>query len=53
MNFRLHTLAWHSQAAEWMFKDAQGQPLAATPENKQMVLERLTTYIQTVAHSLA
>ena len=49
MNFRLHTLAWHSQAAEWMFKDAQGQPLAATPENKQMVLERLTTYIQTVA----
>lgn len=49
MNFRLHTLAWHSQAAEWMFKDAQGQPLAATPENKQLVLERLTTYIQTVA----
>ncbi|MBP1966130.1 endo-1,4-beta-xylanase [Paenibacillus aceris] len=49
MNFRLHTLAWHSQAAEWMFKDAQGQPLAATPENKQLVLDRLTTYIQTVA----
>ncbi|KRE36314.1 endo-1,4-beta-xylanase [Paenibacillus sp. Soil724D2] len=49
MNFRLHTLAWHSQAAEWMFKDAQGQPLAATPENKQLVLERLTTYIQAVA----
>ncbi|KRF10089.1 hypothetical protein ASG89_00675 [Paenibacillus sp. Soil766] len=49
MNFRLHTLAWHSQAAEWMFKDAQGQPLAATPENKQLVLDRLTAYIQTVA----
>lgn len=49
MNFRLHTLAWHSQAAEWMFKDAQGQPLVATPENKQLVLDRLTTYIQTVA----
>lgn len=49
MNFRLHTLAWHSQAAEWMFKDDQGQPLAATTENKQLVLDRLTTYIQTVA----
>lgn len=49
LDFRLHTLAWHSQAAEWMFKDAAGQPLAATPENKQLVLDRLTNYIQTVA----
>ncbi|OAS17909.1 endo-1,4-beta-xylanase [Paenibacillus oryzisoli] len=49
LNFRLHTLAWHSQAAEWMFKDEQGQPLAATPENKQLVLDRLTAYIETVA----
>lgn len=49
LDFRLHTLAWHSQAAEWMFKDESGQPLAATPENKQLVLDRLTTYIETVA----
>ncbi|MFC3800809.1 endo-1,4-beta-xylanase [Cohnella sp. GCM10012308] len=49
LDFRLHTLAWHSQAAEWMFKDEAGQPLAATPENKTLVLNRLTTYIETVA----
>ncbi|WP_239619073.1 endo-1,4-beta-xylanase [Cohnella mopanensis] len=48
LNFRLHTLAWHEQAADWMFKDATNKPLAATPENKQLVLNRLTTYIQTV-----
>ncbi|EFM08887.1 Endo-1,4-beta-xylanase [Paenibacillus curdlanolyticus YK9] len=48
LDFRLHTLAWHEQAAEWMFKDASNQPLAATPANKQLVLDRLTTYIQTV-----
>lgn len=47
-NLRLHTLAWHSQAAEWMFKDANNNPLEATQENKQLVLDRLTTYIQTV-----
>lgn len=49
LDFRLHTLAWHSQAAEWMFRDEAGQPLAATPANKTLVLERLTTYIETVA----
>lgn len=49
LDFRLHTLAWHSQAAEWMFKDTQGEPLEATPANKQLVLDRLTTYIETVA----
>ncbi|SFA74416.1 endo-1,4-beta-xylanase [Cohnella sp. OV330] len=49
LDFRLHTLAWHSQAAEWMFKDAQGEPLEATAENKTLVLNRLTTYIETVA----
>lgn len=48
LTLRLHTLAWHSQAAEWMFQDAGKKPLAATPENKELVLNRLTTYIQTV-----
>ncbi|MEV5025397.1 endo-1,4-beta-xylanase [Paenibacillus sp. LPE1-1-1.1] len=48
LDFRLHTLAWHQQAAEWMFKDENNEPLAATPANKQLVLDRLTAYIQTV-----
>lgn len=48
LNLRLHTLAWHSQAAEWMFKDANNNPLEATPENKQLVLDRLTNYIEEV-----
>ncbi|THF76099.1 endo-1,4-beta-xylanase [Cohnella fermenti] len=49
LDLRLHTLAWHSQAAEWMFKDSSGEALAATEENKELVLERLETYIRTVA----
>ncbi|WP_270170945.1 endo-1,4-beta-xylanase [Paenibacillus sp. SYP-B4298] len=48
MDVRFHTLAWHSQAAEWMFKDSNNNPLAATPENKKLVLERLTNYIHAV-----
>ncbi|GIP42955.1 hypothetical protein J45TS6_14140 [Paenibacillus sp. J45TS6] len=48
LNLRLHTLAWHSQAAEWMFQDENKKPLEATPENKQLVLKRLTKYIQDV-----
>ncbi|QJD84616.1 endo-1,4-beta-xylanase [Cohnella herbarum] len=48
LDFRLHTLVWHDQAATWMFNDDNNQPLAATSENKQLVLGRLTTYIETV-----
>ncbi len=43
-----HTLVWHSQAAEWMFKDSNGKPLEATPENKALVLQRLETHIREV-----
>jgi endo-1,4-beta-xylanase len=43
-----HTLVWHNQAAEWMFKDTDGKPLEATPENKQLVLQRLEEYIRAV-----
>ncbi len=43
-----HTLAWHQQAAEWMFKDGAGNPLEATPANKQLVLQRLEDHIRAV-----
>jgi len=43
-----HTLVWHSQAAEWMFKDANGDPLEATPQNKQLLLDRMEAHIRTV-----
>ncbi|MFN2145486.1 MAG: endo-1,4-beta-xylanase [Anaerolineales bacterium] len=43
-----HTLVWHNQAAEWMFKDEDGQTLEATPENKELVLSRLETHIRAI-----
>jgi endo-1,4-beta-xylanase len=43
-----HTLVWHSQGAEWMFEDSSGNPLEPTPENKELVLERLETHIRAV-----
>ncbi|MBN1428650.1 MAG: endo-1,4-beta-xylanase, partial [Anaerolineae bacterium] len=44
-----HTLVWHQQAAEWMFQDAEGNPLEPTPENKALVLQRLEDHIRAVA----
>ena len=43
-----HTLVWHQQAADWMFRDEEGNPLPATPESKALVLQRLETHIRTV-----
>lgn len=43
-----HTLVWHQQAAEWMFEDSEGNPLEATPENKELVLQRLEAHIRAV-----
>jgi len=43
-----HTLVWHQQTAEWMFQDAEGNPLRATPENKALLLQRLETHIRAV-----
>ncbi|MBN1303864.1 MAG: endo-1,4-beta-xylanase [Anaerolineales bacterium] len=43
-----HTLVWHNQAAEWMFQDSEGNPLEATPENKELVLKRLEDHIRAV-----
>jgi endo-1,4-beta-xylanase len=43
MKVRGHTLVWHSQAAEWMFKDAKGNPAT-----KELALARLKEHITTV-----
>jgi endo-1,4-beta-xylanase len=43
-----HTLVWHQQAAEWMFLDANGNEMTATPENKDLLLQRLETHIRAV-----
>ncbi|WP_194843341.1 endo-1,4-beta-xylanase [Paenibacillus sp. B01] len=45
MNLRFHTLLWHSQGSDWMLQDESGQFLAPTPENKELVLDRLRNYI--------
>ncbi|MBN2394400.1 MAG: endo-1,4-beta-xylanase [Anaerolineae bacterium] len=43
-----HTLVWHQQAAEWMFLDANGEKMTPTPENKELLLQRLETHIRAV-----
>jgi endo-1,4-beta-xylanase len=43
-----HTLVWHQQAAEWMFLDAAGKKMTPTPENKELLLQRLETHIRAV-----
>ncbi|WP_309122207.1 endo-1,4-beta-xylanase [Paenibacillus sp.] len=53
MRLRFHTLLWHSQGADWMLKDANGNWLAATPENKELVLDRLEAYITEVVAEFA
>jgi len=45
---RFHTLVWHSQAAEWMFLDIDGNPMAPTEANKKLLLNRMETHIRTV-----
>ncbi|MBN2256316.1 MAG: endo-1,4-beta-xylanase [Anaerolineaceae bacterium] len=46
MDIHGHTLVWHNQVPDWFFNDSQGQPLTATPENKDLVLKRLETHIR-------
>lgn len=38
-----HTLVWHSQCPDWVFKDEAGQPLG-----REALIERLRDHIQTV-----
>jgi endo-1,4-beta-xylanase len=46
---RGHTLVWHNQTPAWVFTDAAGAPMTATPENKELLLARLTNHIRNVA----
>jgi len=48
MRMRGHTLAWHRQNPEWLFQDANGNPLQPTAENKALVLSRLEKHIRSV-----
>ncbi|MBB5802886.1 endo-1,4-beta-xylanase [Saccharothrix ecbatanensis] len=45
---RGHTLVWHQQTPAWVFKDAAGNDMTATPENKALVLARLDAHIRAV-----
>jgi endo-1,4-beta-xylanase len=49
VKMRFHTLVWHSQAAEWMFKTEDGSAtLTPSEANKELVLQRLREYLGVV-----
>jgi endo-1,4-beta-xylanase len=48
MAVRGHTLVWHQQTPAWVFNDANGVPMTATPENKALLLQRLENHIRAV-----
>ena len=43
-----HALVWHQQVPDWMFEDAEGNPLEPSPESKALVLQRLETHIRAI-----
>ncbi|WP_440111507.1 endo-1,4-beta-xylanase [Paenibacillus sp. QZ-Y1] len=43
MGVRGHALLWHIDAAEWMFKDDQGNPAS-----RELLLSRIQNYVETV-----
>ncbi|MBU9721780.1 MULTISPECIES: endo-1,4-beta-xylanase [Bacillaceae] len=57
MKTRFHTLVWHSQSPNWMFEDAEGNPMVVNGEvtdpdnieaNKQLLLDRIEDHIVAV-----
>ncbi|WP_334072345.1 endo-1,4-beta-xylanase [Paenibacillus sp. A14] len=43
MAMRGHTLVWHNQTTDWLFRDRQGDPVS-----KDVLLERMRAHIHTV-----
>ncbi len=48
MLVRGHTLLWHQQVPDWVFKDADGGDMTPTPANKALLLQRLENHIKNV-----
>jgi endo-1,4-beta-xylanase len=48
MHVRGHTLIWHNQTPAWVFNDASGNPMTATPENQALLTQRIQNHIQAV-----
>jgi endo-1,4-beta-xylanase len=49
MRVRGHTLQWHQQVPAWVFNDpATGTTMLPTPENKSLLLSRLTNHVRAV-----
>jgi len=48
MRVRGHTLVWHNQTPAWVFNDASGNPMTATPENRALLIQRMQNHIQAV-----
>jgi endo-1,4-beta-xylanase len=48
MHVRGHTLVWHNQTPAWVFQDANGNPMTATPANQALLTQRMQNHIQTV-----
>ncbi|MGI5243877.1 endo-1,4-beta-xylanase [Dactylosporangium sp. CA-139066] len=45
MQVRGHTLVWHNQTPDWVFTNADGRPMSATPPDKALLLARMTSHI--------
>ncbi len=48
MLIRGHNLVWHQQIPSWVFLDANGNPMTATPGNKALLLQRMQNHINAV-----
>jgi len=48
MLVRGHTLVWHRQNPDWLFKDANGNQLQPGLDSKALVLARMQAHIRTV-----